>query len=131
MALTMRLAMAGRSPAEIRAEVSRAYGYDLSASVDDIRPGYAFDVTCRRSVPQAITCALEATSFEGAIRNAVSIGGDSDTIAAIAGGIAEVMFGVPEEIAERTRSYLTRDVAAVVDAFEAATRRKKAAAGTP
>ncbi len=124
--LAMRLAMAGHAPAVIRAEVSRSFGYDLSASVDQIRPAYRFDVTCQGSVPQAITCALEATSFEDAIRNAISIGGDSDTIAAIAGGIAEVMFGVPREIVERTRAHLRPDILAVVDLVEAMTRQRRA-----
>jgi hypothetical protein len=84
----MRAAMAGRSPAEIRAGFTRRFGYDLSRSVEEIRQGYGFDVTCQGSVPQAITCALEASGYEDALRNAVSIGGDTDTIAAIAGGSA-------------------------------------------
>jgi ADP-ribosylglycohydrolase len=129
--LAMRLAMAGHAPEVIRAEVSRRFGYDLSRSVDEIRPGYTFDVTCQGSVPQAITCALEATSFEDAIRNAISIGGDSDTIAAIAGGIAEVRFGVPKEIADRARAHLTPDILAVVDLFEAMTRERRAGTAPP
>jgi ADP-ribosyl-[dinitrogen reductase] hydrolase len=123
--------MAGHAPEVIRAEVSRRFGYDLSRSVDEIRPGYTFDVTCQGSVPQAITCALEATSFEDAIRNAISIGGDSDTIAAIAGGIAEVRFGVPKAIADRARAHLTPDILAVLDLFEAMTRERRSGMAPP
>ena len=73
--------------------------------------GYTFNETCQKTVPQAIICALEATSFEDAIRNAISIGGDSDTVGAITGGIAEGLFGVPDTIAAKARvpqSTLTR-----------------------
>jgi ADP-ribosylglycohydrolase len=68
-------------------------------------------------VPQALVCALEATSFEDVMRNAVSIGGDSDTIAAIAGSVAEARFGIPEDIAAKTWSYLPRDMRAVLTAL--------------
>lgn len=91
------LAFQNENPDAIRDIISREYDYDLSKSVDEIRPDYSFDVTCQGSVPQAITCALESNSFEDAIRNAVSLGGDSDTLAAIAGPIAEAMYGIPEE----------------------------------
>lgn len=93
----------------IRECISREYGYDLSMSVDEIRPDYSFDVTCQGSVPQAITCVLESTSFEDAIRNAISLGGDSDTLAAIAGPIAEAMYGIPEELIKKVkRSYIKK-----------------------
>ena len=82
----------------IRNTISKKYGYDLNKTVDEIRPNYSFDVTCQGSVPQAITCALESNSYEDAIRNAVSLGGDSDTLAAIAGSIAEALHGIPEEL---------------------------------
>jgi hypothetical protein len=72
---------------------------DLSRTVDEIRPGYVFNESCQGTVPEALTCALEATDFEDAIRNAVSIGGDSDTIACIAGSVAEARFEIPQEIA--------------------------------
>lgn len=70
-------------------------------SLDSIRKGYEFDETCQGSVPQAIVAFLESTDFEDAIRNAISIGGDSDTIAAITGSIAEAAYGIPEEIKEK------------------------------
>ena len=69
----------------------------MNLTLDEIRPTYAFDVTCQGSVPQAIMTFLESTRFEDAIRNAISIGGDSDTIGAITGGIAEVYYGVPKK----------------------------------
>ena len=74
------------------------------------------------TVPQAITCALEATGYEDALRNAISIGGDSDTLACITGGIAEFLFGLPNDIAETARRYLTDDLRAVVDRFTDAVR---------
>lgn len=93
------LAREGRGPGEIRQAIEMRYGYDLDRSVDAIRPGYSFDETCQRTVPEAIVCALEARGFEDAIRNAISLGGDADTLAAIAGPIAEARFGIPEDLA--------------------------------
>lgn len=117
VALTMWMARAGTEPNSIRHEIGRRFGYDLTRTVDEIRPDYEFDVSSVGTVPQAITCALEATSFEGAIRNAISIGGDADTLACIAGGIAEAMFGVPSGISNAARGYLTEDFIDVVDRF--------------
>lgn len=94
------LALRKTRPSEIKAAITAEYAYDLSRTVDRIRPGYSFDVTCQGTVPEAITCALDSTSFEDAIRNAVSLGGDSDTLAAIAGPIAEARHGIPEEMKE-------------------------------
>lgn len=88
-------------------EIASAF-YDIEGMrVCDIRKNNTFDESCQVTVPQAIVCVLEATSFEDAIRNAVSIGGDSDTIAAIAGGIAEAFFGVPFDLQAQARRYLT------------------------
>jgi len=120
VALAIWMAMKGETPDEIRDEVAERFQYDLSRSVDDIRPYYSFDVSCAGTVPEAITCAVEARDYEDAIRNAISIGGDSDTIACITGGIAEVMFGVPDEIAARARSYLTDDLIDALDRFDRA-----------
>lgn len=92
------LAYQKEAPESIRKVITDTYGYNLRESVDEIREWYTFDVTCQGSVPQAITCALEADSYEDAVRNAISLGGDADTQAAIAGGIAEALFGLPEEI---------------------------------
>ena len=116
-ALAMWMAMEGAYSSSIRQEITNRFGYDLTQSVDDIREWYTFDVSCAGSVPQAITCALEATDYEDAIRNAVSIGGDTDTIAFVAGRIAETMFELPDEIAVTARTYLTDDLETVVDGF--------------
>lgn len=114
----MWLARQGQSATSIRAWVERQFGYDLSRSVDQIRPGYQFDETCQKTVPESLTCALEATSFEDALRNAISIGGDSDTVGAIAGAVAEALFGgVPEAIRAQVRSRLDARQLAVLDRF--------------
>jgi len=81
-------------------------GYDLSRTLDEIRPTYHFNETCMDTVPQAIIAFLESTDFEDAIRNAISLGGDSDTLAAITGSIAEAAYGIPEWIKEKAWSYL-------------------------
>lgn len=90
----------------IREHIEKEYGYDLSFTLDEIRPDYRFDVTCQGSVPQAIVAFLESRDFEDAIRNAISIGGDSDTIAAMTGSIAEAAYGIPDWIKEKAWSYL-------------------------
>ncbi len=93
----------GADMSQIRDYIQDNYGYDLSRSLNEIRPGYQFDDTCQGSVPQAILAFLESTDFEDAVRNAISLGGDSDTLACIAGSIAEAYYGgVPELIAHET-----------------------------
>ncbi len=112
------LARTGHSKVDIKSYVETTFGYDLSKTLAEIRPTYRFDVSCQRSVPQAITAFLEATDFEDAIRNAISIGGDSDTIACIAGGIAEAFYGgVPAAIAQETRQRLDDRLRQVTDMF--------------
>ena len=109
------LAFQGESAGAIRTAIAYAYGYDLSRSVDDIRPGYRFNEICQTTVPEAITCALESDSFEDAIRNAVSLGGDSDTLAAITGPIAEALHGIPAEIrAEAETRFIPEDILRIV-----------------
>ncbi len=105
------------APREIRTEIAEKFEYDLTQSVDEIRLSYRFDVSCAGTVPQAITCALEENDFEDAIRNAISIGGDSDTIACITGGKAEVLFGVPKDIAETATAYLSDHLREVIMDF--------------
>ncbi len=90
----------------IREHITREHEYDLSFTLDEIRQDYQFDVTCQGSVPQAIVAFLESRDFEDAIRNAISIGGDSDTIAAMTGSIAEAAYGIPDWIKEKAWSYL-------------------------
>ena len=112
------LALNGEDPAAIRATVEAEYRYDLSRTVDEIRPDYEYNETCQETVPESITCALESTSFEDAMRNAVSLGGDSDTLAAIAGPIAEALHGIPGEMRAAARErYLgdAPDIAAVIE----------------
>ena len=82
------------------------FEYDLDFTIDEIRPIYRFDVSCQGSVPPAIVSFLESENFEDAIRNAISIGGDSDTIGAITGSVAEAAYGIPEDIKEKAMSYL-------------------------
>ncbi len=116
----------GAAADEIQDEIVARFGYDLSRTVDEIRPHYAFNETCQRTVPEALICALSATSFEDAIRNAISIGGDSDTVAAIAGSIAEPLFGIPPVIAEEARGYLPEDILDVLERFDKAMGRDRA-----
>ena len=98
------LAREGKSKEEIREYIERYY--NLDKTVDQIRPIYRFNETCQGSVPEALTCFLEAEDFEDCMRNCISIGGDSDTIAAIAGGVADAYFGVPSDILATAKSYL-------------------------
>lgn len=105
VAAAIFLARTGSSKDEIKRYIEDKY-YDLDFTLDDIRKGYSFDVTCQGSVPQAIECFLEAEDYEDAVRNAVSLGGDADTQAAMAGAIAEAFFGIPDELQEEGLSYL-------------------------
>ena len=114
----IRLAFRDRPASGIRRTIVEEYGYDLSRTVDDIRPGYGFDVTCQGTVPEAITCALESTSFEDAVRKAVSLGGDSDTLAAIAGPIAEAMHGIPQELIATARDVYLASAPDIVEVME-------------
>ena len=98
VAAAIFLARTGSSKADIRAHTEREFGYDLRSTCDEIRPGYRHVESCQETVPQAITAFLESTDFEDALRTAVSLGGDSDTLAAITGSIAEAFYGVPEEL---------------------------------
>lgn len=82
------------------------YGYDLSKTLDEIRPAYRFNESCQDTVPQAVTAFLESADFEDAIRNAISLGGDSDTLAAITGSIAEAAYGIPQWIIDKAWTYL-------------------------
>ena len=90
----------------------------LTPMVDEIRPFYFFDVTCQGSVPQAIICALASESYEDAVRNAISLGGDSDTLAAIAGPIAEALHGIPDELQERAESIYLIDAPDMLDILQ-------------
>ena len=111
------LARTGADKATIAAFV-RGLGYKLDRTLEQIRPRYAFDVSCAGSVPEAITAFLEADSFEAALRNAISLGGDADTQACIAGAIAEPFFGgLPAWMRQETARRLAQDLATIVAAF--------------
>jgi len=110
-ALAVYLARMGEDKESVRRRISDSFGYDLSRTVDEIRPGYAFDVTCQGSVPEAIIAFLDSCSYEDAVRNAISLGGDSDTQACIAGAIAEAHYrDIPTEFLRQTRTQLTEDL---------------------
>ena len=112
------LAWTGHSKGEIKEYVTREFQYDLSRTCDEIRPGYHHVEICQESVPEAITAFLEGESFEDVIRTAVSLGGDCDTVAAIAGSIAEGFYGVPEDLKEQCRSRLPANLRKVLKTFE-------------
>jgi ADP-ribosylglycohydrolase len=116
------LARTGSSKADIKEYASASFGYDLSATIDQIRPAHCFDESCQGTVPQALICFLESTDFEDAIRNAISLGGDSDTLACITGGIADAFYGVPAPIAERTMSILDEPLRTITTRFIATYR---------
>lgn len=104
------------SKEEIKKYIEENY-YDLNFNISKIRESYSFDVSCQGSVPQAIVAFLESNSFEDCIRNAISIGGDSDTIAAIAGSLAEAYYGIPREIESKALTYLDDDLLNCVEKF--------------
>lgn len=110
------LAGNGASMEEIRSWVQEHF-YPLSRTLDLIRPDYSFDVSCQGSVPEAIECFLSAADFEDAIRNAISLGGDADTQAAIAGSIAERYFGIPLDLKEKALQYLPEDLKEIMTEF--------------
>ena len=111
------LARTGHSKPEIRQYVEQTFGYDLSRTCDEIRPGYRHVETCQQTVPEAIIAFLESNSFEDALRNAVSLGGDSDTLACITGGIAEAFYGMPSELKQETLKRLPEERRAAYELF--------------
>ena len=117
-AAAIYLAKAGKTIDEIREHINSNY-YKIDFTLDEIREDYEFDVSCQGSVPQALEAFFESTDFEDAIRNAISIGGDSDTIAAIAGGIAEAYYGIPKEIRSRATAFLPPELKNILNEFEA------------
>jgi ADP-ribosylglycohydrolase len=105
---------------EIRDYIERKFAYDLDATIDELRPAYTFDVSCQGSVPQAILAFLDSDDYEHAVRLAVSLGGDADTIACIAGGIAQAFYrGGPESIRAEAMARLDDRLRDVVEEFEA------------
>jgi ADP-ribosylglycohydrolase len=118
VALAVFLARTGASKQQIRAEVALRTGYGLDRSVVEIRPEYTFDSAAERSVPEAIICFLDGSDFEDSVRNAVSLGGDTDTMACISGAIAEAYWGsVPKHILTGVRTRLPEEMITLVDRF--------------
>ena len=118
IAMSIFLARRGESTDKIKHEVITRFGYDLSRTIQEIRPTYEFNETCQETVPQAITAFLESRDFEDAIRLAISLGGDADTLGAISGSIAEAYYGgVPEEIASEVKNRTPQELWDVVEKF--------------
>lgn len=111
----------GETPERIRDYLASIHGYDMGRTVDEIRRTYRYSEACQDSVPESIICALEATSFEDALRNAVSLGDDADTMACIAGSIAEARYRIPEDLETELRGRLHPEVLSLVDQFYAET----------
>lgn len=116
-AVAIYLARTGHTKEQIREYISTNFGYDLSRTCDEIRPNYFHVESCQQTVPEAITAFLEGEDFEDVIRTAVSLGGDCDTLTAIAGSIAEGFYGVPEHLKCECRKRLPKDLLYILDAF--------------
>lgn len=119
------LARTGHSKEEIRDYVVKEFGYDLSRTIDEIRPDYYHVESCQETVPEAITAFLEGKDFEDVIRTAVSLGGDADTLTCIAGSMAEAYYPIPENLVEECRKRLTPDLLQAADRFEKACRPRQ------
>jgi len=118
VALAIFLSRRGESKENIRKEISDRFGYHLKRSITEIRPDYRFDVSCQGSVPEAITAFLDSDDYEDAIRKAISLGGDSDTIACIAGGISQAFYKeIPAEIVAEVRKRLPLEFLERIDKF--------------
>lgn len=113
-AVAIFMAWNGCTKSEIRNKINSSY-YPLNFTIDGIRDSYQFNETCQETVPQAIAAFLESGSFEDAIRTAISVGGDSDTLAAITGAIAEAYYGVPEILRKKALTYLDDELRAIYD----------------
>ncbi|MGI6307806.1 MAG: ADP-ribosylglycohydrolase family protein [Dethiobacteria bacterium] len=112
------LARQGTSKEEIKQYITEHFGYNLEQTLDEIRPHYSFDVTCQGSVPQAVRAFLESVDYEDAVRKAISLGGDSDTIACITGGIAQAYYKkIPSYIIEKTKELLAPELLEIVEQF--------------
>ncbi len=120
VASAIYLARSGAAKDDIREYIVSEFGYSLDRTCDEIRPGYHHVESCQETVPEAITAFLEGDGFEDVIRTAVSLGGDSDTLTCIAGGIAEAFYGIPAGMKAEVRSRLEGDMLQVLDAFDEA-----------
>jgi len=124
-ALAVFLARKGHGREEIREQIGRCFGYDLQRTVGGIRPVYSFRISCQETVPEAIVAFLDSVSFEDALRNAISLGGDSDTLACITGGIAEAYYGeVPGNIRAKVQQILPSPLWKIAEEFRRAYCRR-------
>lgn len=112
------LARTGKSKEEIRKHIENQYKYDLSRTVDEIRPEYKFEVSCQKSVPESIICFLDGKNYEDTVRNAISLGGDADTLGAIAGSIASAYYEVPRKIQYKAINKLDNNLLNTLIQFE-------------
>jgi ADP-ribosylglycohydrolase len=123
VAFAIFLARTGHTKEAIRREMAHRFGYAMNRSVDMIRPGYRFDVSCQGSVPESVIAFLDSTTYEDALRNAISLGGDADTMACIAGGVAQAYYQkIPEAIVNQVREKLPDELLSIVDQFNATYR---------
>ena len=119
VALAILMARQGSSKDEIHSNITASFFYDLDRTIEEIRPGYQFDVSCMGSVPEAIIAFLDSTDYESAVRKAISLGGDSDTQACIAGGIAEAYYKtVPSTIISDVKRILPENLREILARFE-------------
>ena len=119
VALAVFLARTGQTKDAIRHEISSRFGYHLDRTIDAIRPTYTFDVSCQGSVPEAMIAFLESSNYEDAVRKAVSLGGDSDTLACIAGSIAEAFYrDISDDLRRTAQAFLPEEMLDVLTAFE-------------
>ncbi len=116
-ALAVFLARTGHDKEAIRARIGALFNYDLARTTDIIRPDYSFDISCQGTVPEAIIAFLDADSYEDAVRNAISLGGDSDTLACITGAIAQSFYGLPAEVENRVKEMLPPELWEVTRKF--------------
>ncbi|TVQ41747.1 MAG: ADP-ribosylglycohydrolase family protein [Wenzhouxiangella sp.] len=118
VALAIFMARQGADKPAIRERIQSTFEYDLKRTLEEIRPGYRFDVSCAGSVPEALIAFLESSDYESAVRNAISLGGDADTQACIAGSVAEAFYGgVPETIASQAHARLPVEMGRILEAF--------------
>ena len=116
-AMAIFLARQDEITQNIRESIQERFGYDLDRSVDRCREEHTYNETCQICVPDAIICALDSESFEDAVRNAVSLGGDADTLGAIAGSIAEVIHGIPDDLIARAQPFLDESFIPIIEEF--------------
>lgn len=122
IAAAVYLARCGASKQQIKAYITGHIGYDLSRTLDEIRPDYRFNATCQKSVPEAVTAFLEGENYEDVIRKAITLGGDSDTIACMAGGIAEAYYGMPDHFRKEVMKRLDPEMKEIIADFETCRR---------